>query len=88
MLEDQRLSKLIERKLVNGQLPVLPPQSVYAGKSEGAICTACSETIHPGETEMETVAEDGTSRSYHPRCHGLVRLARERSFLTNNPTLI
>ena len=88
MFEDERLSKLIERRLANGLMPVLPPQSVHVRKSEGAICAACGAAIHPGATEIETAAEDGALRFYHPRCHVVAQLARARSFLTINPALI
>jgi hypothetical protein len=71
---DERLAKLAECRVRDGELPGRVTVTTFGGSSNGASCSLCRDPLRAGEPEIELAWSDEGSRRtalLHPGCHGV-----------------
>jgi hypothetical protein len=66
--DETALRLLAERKIEIAALPLVLPESAFAGKGSGLPCSLCEQPIFAHEYELEYASGDGEIPRFHVRC--------------------
>jgi hypothetical protein len=74
--DDERVQRMIQRRLKGGALPSDAPAQVLNGASSGRFCAACCRYLTEGEPEIQAVDGNGGSTYFHPVCYNVTASLR------------
>lgn len=66
--DETALRLLAKRKIEIAALPRQVPESAFAGKGSGLLCSLCEQRISAQEYELEYARADGEIPRFHIRC--------------------
>ena len=71
-MRDTALRLRVRERNEDGRLPVMVPESIFAGYGSGHVCVACDQPITSTQVEYELDDyRDGARLSFHVGCHAV-----------------